>query len=204
MKIMIRFALSVLIITMVCNSTTMSSCTEYRINYTPKASIVNDSIEITSDPKPRKMSGAEYIKLYHVIAQTEQIFYGIPASITLGQGILESDSGNSRIAREVNNHFGIKCFSHSCARGHCRNYPDDHHKDFFRRYATAHESYRSHSMLLIGKRYKDLGEYESDDYTAWAFGLQEKGYATDKRYAEKLIGVIERYKLHEYDLKNIQ
>lgn len=140
-----------------------------------------------------------YVSRYVPIAKIEQNLYGIPASITLAQGLLESDAGHSRLAKQNNNHFGIKCFSRTCAKGHCKNYTDDSHKDFFRIYKNAWESYRSHSLFLQKPRYKHLLDLPSTDYKAWAKGLSKAGYATDKGYADKLITLIETLELHQYD-----
>ncbi len=140
-----------------------------------------------------------YVARYADVARREMETYGIPASITLAQGVLESNAGESRLATEVNNHFGIKCFSRKCAKGHCANFSDDHHKDFFRAYDSPWESYRSHSRLLRADRYRKLFQYEASDYRSWAKGLQAAGYATDKRYAKKLIHIIEDLQLYRYD-----
>lgn len=141
----------------------------------------------------------KYIARFAEVAQKEMEKYGIPASITLAQGILESNAGESPLAVNNNNHFGIKCFSKSCWKGHCSNYTDDSHKDFFRKYKTAWESYRGHSHLLRADRYKPLYKLPPDDYKRWAHGLKKAGYATDKYYAEKLINLIEEYRLYQYD-----
>ena len=125
--------------------------------------------------------------------------YGIPASITLAQGLLESNVGESRLSTRNNNHFGMKCFSKSCGKGHCSNFTDDSHKDFFRKYGSAWESYRAHSKMLGGKRYRSLKKLGKKDYKNWAKGLKKAGYATDKRYAEKLINLIETLELYQYD-----
>ncbi|MFK7946733.1 MAG: glycoside hydrolase family 73 protein [Saprospiraceae bacterium] len=140
-----------------------------------------------------------YVSRYVPVAKIEQNLYGIPTSITLAQGLLESDAGHSRLAKTANNHFGIKCFSRACAKGHCKNYTDDSHKDFFRNYKSAWESYRAHSLFLQKPRYKHLLTLPPTDYKAWAKGLREAGYATDKRYADKLITLIEALDLHQYD-----
>ncbi len=139
-----------------------------------------------------------YIKRFIETAQAEQKQYNIPTSITIAQGILESGSGTSRLATRVNNHFGIKCFSRNCKKGHCTNFEDDHHKDFFRNYKSAWQSYRDHSLFLNGSRYKHLQQYGTD-YKAWAHGLKKAGYATDPNYAHKLIELIERFNLQVYD-----
>ncbi len=141
-----------------------------------------------------------YVKRFFQVAQTEMDKFGIPASITLAQGLLESNVGESKLATNNNNHFGIKCFSRSCRKGHCSNFTDDSHKDFFRKYKSAWESYRAHSLLLKHtSRYERLFGLGEKDYRAWAKGLSKAGYATDKRYAEKLINLIEDLKLHQYD-----
>ncbi len=147
--------------------------------------------------KRRKMQA--YVKQYAEYAVAEMKKHHIPASITLAQGLLESDAGESRLAVQNNNHFGLKCFSKTCKRGHCTNYTDDSHKDFFRKFKTPEESFRAHSALLKGERYQFLFRYKANDYEAWAEGLQEAGYATDSRYAQKLIGLINELKLHQYD-----
>jgi len=140
-----------------------------------------------------------YVKRYKDIAVVEMKKYGIPASITLAQGLLESDAGGSRLSRKNNNHFGIKCFSKKCGKGHCSNFTDDTHKDFFRKYKNVWQSYRSHSLFLQGKRYAHLKKLGGKDYKGWAHGLRKAGYATDKRYAEKLIKIIEVMELNKFD-----
>ena len=141
-----------------------------------------------------------YIATYATDARREMRAHGIPASITLAQGLLESVAGTSRLAAETNNHFGIKCFARACPKGHCRNFEDDHHKDFFRRYDHPAESFRAHSGLLTANpRYAPLFDLDRRDYRAWAKGLREAGYATDPRYAAKLISLIERYGLDRFD-----
>lgn len=140
-----------------------------------------------------------YVERYAQVAQTEMEKYKIPASITLAQGLLESNVGESRLATKNNNHFGIKCFSRKCKKGHCSNFTDDSHKDFFRKYKSAWESFRAHSMLLGADRYKPLYELKKTDYKGWAKGLKKAGYATDPSYAEKIIELIDDLGLHEYD-----
>lgn len=142
----------------------------------------------------------KYVKRFSHVAQQEMKQYGIPASITLAQGLLESNVGESKLATRNNNHFGIKCFSRSCKKGHCSNFTDDSHKDFFRKYRSSWESYRAHSLLLKrNSRYSKLFELRRDDYRGWAHGLKKAGYATDKRYAEKIINLIEDLNLDQYD-----
>lgn len=141
-----------------------------------------------------------YVKRYAKVAQTEMNKFGIPASVTLAQGLLESNVGESSLATRNNNHFGMKCFSRNCRRGHCSNYTDDSHKDFFRIYKSAWESYRAHSLMLYhNKRYKQLFDLKKNDYKNWSYGLKKAGYATDATYAEKLINMIQELDLHQYD-----
>ena len=125
--------------------------------------------------------------------------FGIPASVTLAQGLLESNVGDSKLARRNNNHFGIKCFSKNCKKGHCSNYTDDSHKDFFRVYSSARESYREHSTFLQRSRYQHLKKLGTKDYEKWAHGLRKAGYATDKKYGFKLIKIIEALNLNRFD-----
>lgn len=140
-----------------------------------------------------------YVKRFYKIAQKEMEKYKVPASITLAQGLLESNVGESRLATKNNNHFGIKCFSRKCKKGHCSNFTDDSHKDFFRKYRSSWESFRAHSRLLKAKRYRALYDLRPDDYRGWAKGLKQAGYATDPRYAEKIIELIDDLELHKYD-----
>lgn len=152
------------------------------------------------------VSGAElfareaqsYIETFSPVARKEQAAFGIPASISLAQGLIESRAGTSKLAVNNNNHFGMKCFSRHCKKGHCSNFTDDTHKDFFRKYPNAWDSWRDHSRMLSKGRYAKLKKYGTD-YRKWAYGLKSIGYATDRTYAEKLIGVIERYDLHRFD-----
>lgn len=139
-----------------------------------------------------------YIERFSKIAITEMKKFGIPASISLAQGLVESRFGTSKLAKRNNNHFGIKCFSKKCRQGHCTNFSDDHHKDFFRNFTNPWESWRAHSQMLANGRYTRLKKH-GRDYRKWAQGLEQLGYATDRSYAEKLIGVIEKYDLHRYD-----
>ena len=120
-----------------------------------------------------------YVNRFSDVARTEMEQFGIPASITLAQGLLESSAGKSPLARDANNHFGIKCFSKKCKKGHCKNFSDDHHKDFFRTYPSAWESFRAHSLFLQKDRYKHLLDLKKTDYINWAVGLKKAGYATD-------------------------
>jgi LysM repeat protein len=141
---------------------------------------------------------AEYIELYSATAVEEMELYGIPASITLAQGILESNSGNSPLAREAKNHFGIKC--HKEWTGATYFMDDDEENECFRKYKKVWESYRDHSEFLTTReRYFFLFDLEPTDYKGWAHGLKKAGYATNPRYPELLIKIIEENGLHVYD-----
>ncbi|SFD11637.1 glucosaminidase domain-containing protein [Flavobacterium phragmitis] len=139
-----------------------------------------------------------YVLQYKDIAVGNMKAYGIPASIILAQGILESGAGRGDLAVEANNHFGIKC--HKDWLGESVRHDDDAAQECFRKYNQVSESYRDHALFLVGKkRYESLFTYEKDDYKAWAKGLRACGYATDPNYPDKLISYIERYNLHQYD-----
>ena len=138
-----------------------------------------------------------YVDRYAPAAQREQRDYGIPASITLAQGLLESNAGDSKLAVNSNNHFGIKCRS-KCLGCTCRNYGDDTRYDMFRVFATVGDSFREHSLLLSTPRYAKLKAHGTD-YRKWAHGLRTCGYATDKKYGDKLIKIIEELRLNRYD-----
>ena len=122
---------------------------------------------------------------------------GQPTSVKMAQAILESDSGNSFLAIQANNHFGIKCFSKTCKKGHCVNKDDDHHKDFFRSYKRWEHSFIAHSNFLLKKRYADCLKLKKAD--EWCDCLQAKGYATSKTYSSRLKSIIDKYRLHEFD-----
>lgn len=156
--------------------------------------------ELTAARAAKRKKQLAYVERFAEVAQKEMKRYGIPASITLAQGLLESNVGESRLARKNKNHFGIKCFSRSCKKGHCTNFTDDSHKDFFRKYTSTWDSYRAHSLLLKNnKRYEKLFKLDKHDYKQWAIGLKKAGYATDKQYAEKIINLIKDLKLYKYD-----
>lgn len=140
-----------------------------------------------------------YVDQYAAAALAEMRTHGIPASITLAQGLLESGTGRSTLARKNHNHFGIKCFSKKCPKGHCSNHSDDHHKDFFRIFQAPEESFHAHSQVLLKDRYKPLFQLKITDYKKWAHGLRKAGYATDPRYGDKLIRLIEELELWRYD-----
>ena len=154
----------------------------------------------SSNSKTSKRKKQEaYVNRFVEVAQKEMRKYGIPASITLAQGLIETNAGDSRLAKQNNNHFGMKCFSKKCGKGHCANFTDDSHKDFFRKYKSSWESYRAHSQLSMGRRYRHLKKLGNENYRDWARGLKKAGYATDKHYAEKLINIIDELKLYKFD-----
>ncbi|MCA0959126.1 glucosaminidase domain-containing protein [Muricauda ruestringensis] len=140
----------------------------------------------------------DYIETFAEIAQYEMRAYGIPASITLAQGILESGSGRGELTLKTNNHFGIKC--HAGWQGEFDFHDDDAKGECFRKYNHPMYSFRDHSIFLSTRsRYAFLFNYKRDDYKKWAHGLRQAGYATDRKYPQKLIALIERYDLHNYD-----
>ncbi|MDX9904197.1 MAG: glucosaminidase domain-containing protein [Bacteroidales bacterium] len=140
----------------------------------------------------------DYLNRYSALAVSEMKRTGIPASITLAQGMVESNYGRSTLARKGNNHFGIKC--HSDWKGGKVYHDDNRRGECFRAYPSAEDSYRDHSDFLVnGSRYRDLFRLASDDYKGWAHGLKKAGYATDPKYPSKLIAKIEEYGLHRYD-----
>ena len=140
----------------------------------------------------------DYVSEYRDIAIREMKQFGIPASITLAQGLLESGSGTSYLAVKANNHFGIKC--HQDWHGKKVYRDDDKKNECFRAYKHAEASFRDHSHFLSNRsRYAFLFDEDPTDYKAWARGLKKAGYATNKRYADLLIDLIERYELHKFD-----
>lgn len=141
-----------------------------------------------------------YINQFKEIAMHNMKEHGIPASITLAQGILESGAGTGLLCRVANNHFGIKC--HKEWTGEYVRHDDDAAQECFRKYDEPGQSYRDHSLFLTSRPwYAPLFKLEKSDYKGWARGLKKSGYATDPKYPEKLIGIIERYQLHQYDAK---
>lgn len=163
---------------------------------TEKSDVYDGVAEIKTPPKNLSVTES-YIYQFSAIAMQEMKLYGIPASITLAQGILESANGQGNLTRRSNNHFGIKCNGWKGAKVY---HDDDKAQECFRKYTHAEYSYRDHSLFLYNRsRYRFLFDYDLTDYKAWAKGLKKAGYATDPRYPNKLIGLIERYKLYEYD-----
>ena len=146
----------------------------------------------------QKLTRAQYIEMYAPMAVESQILYGIPASITLAQGVLESGNGNSRLAREGNNHFGIKCGG--SWDGPSIAHDDDAPQECFRKYASVEESYVDHALFLSEReRYRSLFDLDPKDYKGWAHGLKAAGYATNPAYAELLIRIIEENNLQRFD-----
>lgn len=148
-------------------------------------------------PKFTDYTTLTYIETFKGVAIEEMNAFGIPASITLAQGIIESGSGNSSLAKYANNHFGIKCTSDWKGKAYYKD--DDQNNDCFRVYKDAKESFKDHSTFLKRKRYSSLFELDKNDYKNWALGLKNAGYATNPKYPDLLINVIEKYSLHQYD-----
>lgn len=141
-----------------------------------------------------------YVSQFKDIAMGNMRNYGIPASIILAQGILESGAGRGDLAINANNHFGIKC--HEGWTGESVKHDDDAAQECFRKYNNPSESFKDHALFLTGRsRYSKLFGFSKGDYKAWARGLRVAGYATDPRYPDKLISYIERYQLHQYDIQ---
>ena len=148
-------------------------------------------------------STTEYIEEFVEIAQYEMRAFGIPASITLAQGILESGSGKGQLTLKTNNHFGIKC--HTGWQGEYDFHDDDAKGECFRKYNHPMFSFRDHSIFLASRsRYRFLFNYRRDDFKKWAYGLRKAGYATDQKYPQKLISLIDRYDLDAYDKEVIK
>lgn len=169
---------------------------------TPAEKPAASSKTVNEGPKNvliRTYTALEYIDRFKDIAVAEMNKYGIPASITLAQGLLESGNGNSTLAREANNHFGIKCTSEW--KGKTILQDDDQKDDCFRVYRDPEESFRDHSEFLKRARYAFLFELDKNDFTGWANGLKQAGYATNPKYPELLISLIQRYQLDNFDRK---
>ena len=169
-----------------------------------KENKITDKRSRENEKETRSTSGTTYvdkidfyINSFVKIAQEEMKLYKIPASITLAQGILESGAGEGELTRKANNHFGIKCHGWQGGKVY---HDDDRSQECFRKYNDAKYSFRDHSLFLTErKRYAFLFELKPDDYKGWAKGLRTAGYATDRKYPDKLIDIIERYQLYRYD-----
>lgn len=157
-------------------------------------------IEATARVKVTNELVLAYIENYKGVAQSNMKKYGIPASIILGQAILESGAGTAPLSVQANNHFGIKC--HKDWMGESVKYDDDSLAECFRKYNNASDSFRDHALFLtMRSRYSQLFKLDRTDYKSWAKGLKEAGYATDVQYPTKLIGLIERFQLYKYDVE---
>ena len=149
--------------------------------------------------RAQNISVEDYINTYKSMAISEMKRSGIPASVTLAQGILETENGNSELVKKSNNHFGMKC--KSTWTGESVTHTDDAPNECFRKYSTAADSYRDHSDYLKSQtRYASLFQLAPSDYKGWAYGLKRAGYATNPRYPQILISNIEKYNLLQYDL----
>jgi flagellum-specific peptidoglycan hydrolase FlgJ len=171
---------------------------------TQKKEVIKTSKKVKTTAKTELVSNKEkidnYIEKFGPIARDEMKAFGVPASITLAQGILESGMGYGRLALQGNNHFGIKC--HSDWKGKRIYHDDDLKAECFRVYNDSATSYRDHSLFLTGRsRYSFLFDIKTSNYEAWAKGLKKAGYATDPEYPDKLISLIERFDLTRYDIK---
>ncbi|MDX1604215.1 MAG: glucosaminidase domain-containing protein, partial [Salinimicrobium sediminis] len=158
---------------------------------------VKEKTQVPSTPRTYSDKIEAYIHEFAPIAREEMELYKIPASITLAQGILESGAGEGELTRKANNHFGIKCHGWN---GGSVYHDDDRSQECFRKYKDPKYSYRDHSLFLTErKRYAALFDLDITDYKGWARGLRAAGYATDRKYPDKLISLIERYQLYRYD-----
>ncbi len=182
------------------------SCGTTKVVYSSSDKRTAKKIENKSDKKSAKELAKldtttrmkVYVLQYAELAQQEMRKFGIPASITLAQGILESQAGVGELAAKSNNHFGIKC--HTTWRGASVTHDDDAKGECFRKYKKVEQSYRDHSEFLRYRdRYSDLFKMKKADYVSWAHGLKKAGYATDPQYAYKLISLIERFELWKFD-----
>lgn len=189
------------IINEITEKTTRANKRKIKTDFVAPASLGNAISHDLAPAAPEELqevSVRSYINSFSQVAVSEMDKFGIPASITMAQAIIESRSGTSILAVKNNNHFGIKCFSKTCPKGHCSNFTDDHHKDFFRAYSGSWDSWRAHSDFLMKNSYRRLLKY-GKDYKLWARGLRDLGYATDQTYDKKLISVIEKYNLYKLD-----
>lgn len=156
------------------------------------------SLSVAKGQQRKIASYEKYVKQYSSLAIQHEKKYNIPASITLAQAILESGAGQAKLAKEGNNHFGIKC--HADWKGGRIYHDDDKRNECFRKYKNVSDSYEDHSDFLVSRsRYSKLFKLDKKDYRGWAKGLQDCGYATDRGYANKLISIVETYQLYQYD-----
>jgi flagellum-specific peptidoglycan hydrolase FlgJ len=174
-------------------------------NHSPQDKKNGNEIDLVATSNVRTYE--EEIKLYitnfNEIAKQNMKLHGVPASITLAQGILESGAGKGKLALSANNHFGIKC--HKGWTGDSVKHDDDAEQECFRKYEQPQESYKDHSLFLTSRpRYASLFKLDKGDYQSWAKGLKAAGYATDVKYPDKLIGLIERFELYKFDNEVLQ
>jgi flagellum-specific peptidoglycan hydrolase FlgJ len=211
--------LSILLILASCNTSKPVIITKKGVSHNPKKEVAKTPTKSGAKTKHPKQSQGNlatetihstsktvvtsdlingYIFHYKEVAMGNMKNYGIPASIILAQGILESGAGLGDLAVSANNHFGIKC--HKDWTGESVRHDDDSDQECFRKYKDPAESFKDHAVFLTGRsRYATLFSLPKGDYIAWAKGLRAAGYATDPNYPEKLINYIERYNLHQYD-----
>ena len=206
MKVKLFFAVLCILILASCSSSRKIStkknnnvkAVENPINKLPSVRQQQHVKKLEKGNKSLNKHTLQYIKKYAPLAVLEMHKYDIPASITLAQGILESGNGRSQLASKSNNHFGIKC--HVGWKGQKVYHDDDEKGECFRKYKFVETSYKDHSEFLSGRRrYANLFKLRKSDYKGWAKGLKAAGYATDRKYPQKLISLIERYNLHEFD-----
>lgn len=169
--------------------------------------LVSGSTSLLAQPSLRSDSGRitpeMYIEMFKEAAIADMMKTGVPSSITLAQGMYESDYGNSPLAKGANNHFGIKC--HKEWSGDTYHKDDDAPNECFRKYENVTQSYDDHSDFLRSReRYHSLFELEITDYKSWSHGLKKAGYATNPSYASKIIGLIEKYNLNEFDAQGVK
>jgi len=176
-------------------NSTISSESKYDLKSTS-----TEILEATTRVKVTTEMVLVYIEKYKAVAKENMEKTGIPASVTLGQAILESGAGTGPLSVQANNHFGIKC--HNEWTGPSIRYTDDEENECFRKYDDPSQSFKDHSFFLTSRpRYASLFQLDKTDYTSWAKGLKAAGYATDPKYPDKLIGLIERYKLYQFDVE---
>lgn len=186
---------------------TLVGCNSSRsVIVTTKNQKVNQKKPQTSSPSSKTVVNSDivngYIFHYKDIAMSNMRNFGIPASIILAQGILESGAGQSSLAITSNNHFGIKCYTDW--KGETTLYDDDKSQECFRKYKNPEESFQDHADIVSKrKRYASLFDLPKGNYKAWAKGLKDAGYATDPQYPEKLINYIELYHLYDYDTTTV-
>jgi len=217
--------LLVVLLVLSCTSTKSIVRTTANKKTTPKKKETTASTAVVTqmpnNSNPTKNNGAEidlvatsnvrtyeeeiklYIANFNEIAKQNMKSHGVPASITLAQGILESGAGKGKLALAANNHFGIKC--HKGWTGDSVKHDDDAEQECFRKYEQPQESYKDHSLFLTSRpRYATLFDLDKGDYQGWAKGLKAAGYATDVKYPDKLIGLIERFELYKFDNEVLQ